>query len=57
MEALNKSIGKSEKDIEDTKAENAALDKQREDELADYQQRVADANEGIRIMEECIEAV
>lgn len=57
MDALNKSIAKSEKKIEDTNHENAQLDKVREDEHADFQQKVADADEGIRIMEECIEAV
>lgn len=39
MDSLNKSIAKSEKTIDQAKEDNAALDKQREQENAEYLER------------------
>lgn len=57
QESLNRSVADSEKTIEELTAENAQLKKKREAEETDFNQRMTDADEGIKIMEECLTEV
>lgn len=54
---MNKSIAESERVIDESEAENVKLAKARSEEHAEYETKIADADNGIKIMEECIEAV
>lgn len=57
QESLNRSVADSEKVIEELTAENAQLKKKREEELAAFDIKMSDADEGIKIMEECLTEV
>lgn len=57
QESLNRSVANSEVVIADLTAENANLKKKRADEEAAFNVKMGDADEGIRIMEECLTEV
>lgn len=57
QESLNRSVADSEKVIEELTAENANLKKKREEDNNAFNTKMADADEGIRIMEECLTEV
>jgi len=54
QESLNRSVADSEKVIEELTAENANLKKKREEDNASFNTKMSDADEGIKIMEECL---
>lgn len=57
QESLYRSVADSEKVIEELTAENANLKKKREDDNNSFNTRMSDADEGIKIMEECLTEV
>lgn len=54
QESLNRSVADSEKVIEELTAENANLKKKREEDSNAFNTKMSDADEGIKIMEECL---
>lgn len=57
QESLNRSVADSEKVIEELTAENANLKKKREEDNNAFNTKMSDADEGIKIMEECLTEV
>lgn len=57
QESLNRSVADSEKVIEELTAENANLKKKREEDNNSFNTKMSDADEGIKIMEECLTEV
>lgn len=57
QEQCQQSIAESERVIEELNTRNQVIDKQRAEEHAEYEQRMADAEHGIQLMNECIEVV